>query len=157
MAETNTHPHQRWLPVRLGPADTTNISVILAIGAFIRAYDYLTGDDAWHRASRAEQASSPSLVGIEAAFPLQIWGVALALGAIIMLVGMVRRRHLPVFIGHAFLSVIYLGLFVGLMKGYVGIPQFDGIRGAVGLLVPATYCFVVSIRMGVRPLNLWKA
>lgn len=152
MPKPHARPH-RWAPVRLGAADTTVLSVALVIIGLIRAYDYLTGPDVWDD----EISHKPYLVGIEGAFPLWIWGVAILLSVAVLITGMVRRWHFWVFLGHCMLGIIYAGLTVGLFVGYMDKEALDGVRGAVAMLTPAIYCLIVAVRMGAKPLELWRA
>ena len=156
MPPTTNHPAHRWMPARFGWADTTLMSIGVCIVALVRSYDYLTGEDAWYT-SHPDAAERPaSLVGIEAAFPLWWWAMVLIVGAVLILGGMIRKRHFVVFAGHFVLGVTYVGLAVGLLDGYLDVADFDGIRGSATLVPPALYCILVSVRMGVRPPSPWK-
>lgn len=151
-----THPKapQRWRPAKLGPADTTVLSLIVGMVTLIRGYDYLTGDDVWRRAAGE---APPALVGVEGAFPLWVWGIVFTVSSLVLFVGMAKRWHFWVFLGHAVLGLFYAGLLVGLMAGYLSVPNFDGIRGAAGTAMKSAYCLIIASRMGSRPLELWKS
>lgn len=139
---------KKWEPVKLGPADTTILSIALLAAAIVRALDYSTGSDA---------IGAPGLAGIEEAFPLWAWSAALLGGCAVLASGMIARRHLQVFLGHSLFAVIYTGLFVGGSADHFSIDRLDGIRSAVSLAVPATYSTIVAIRMGVKPVDCWRS
>jgi len=156
MSLTNHPPNRQWLPVKLGPADTSIISAVVAGVALVRALDYVTGADAHRVATTRSDNGAPALVGIEGAFPLWIWAILLSVGALTLLGGMATRRHFPVWLGHTILAIVYAGLCAGLLVGYLGVPSLDGVRGAVTLLFPAVFCPLVAMRMGARPLTIWN-
>lgn len=140
----------RWSPARLLVLDVVFITAILATTAGVRAWDYLTGEDA---SARSSVPGKPSvLIGIEAAFPLMWWGLAIGVGVVLVSIGILTRSHLPVWIGHVILSALYTGLAVGLIGGYLDRPSFDGIRNGVGLLLPAALHALLWIRMGPQPV-----
>lgn len=145
----------RWRPARLRPFDVGLVTLLLIVVAAFRGLDYLTGDDS---GARSPQPGKPSaLVGIEAAAPLHLWGWLIILGVALIAVGMWRRWHFPVWVGHVVLFATYLGLCVGLLPAYLGRSDFDGIRTATGLIVPVGLHLLLWFRMGPRPVDPWRA
>jgi hypothetical protein len=141
---------RRWQPARLRRNDLTLISLLLLTTALSRGLDYLTGTDS---NARGPKPGVPSvLVGIEAAFPLHWWGAAIVIGVALLVVGMGRRWHFPVWAGHVVLSAIYAALCIGLLAGYLERPWLDGIRGATGLILPFGLHTLIWWRMGPRPV-----
>lgn len=144
----------KWRPARLRPFDILLITIALWVTATIRGLDYLTGDDAGARPPRPGQTNA--LVGIEAAFPLWLWGISMVIACTLLGLGVLRGWHAYVWWGHVLLSVIYTGLCVGLIPGYLDRSAFDGIRSASGLLLPVVVHFLIWWRMGRRPIDPWR-
>lgn len=138
---------KKWEPAKLGPADTTILSIALLAAAIVRALDYSTGSDA------IGAPGGPGSPVVE----LWAWSAALLGGCAVLASGMIARWHLPVFLGHSLFAVIYTGLFVGGSADHFSIDRLDGIRSAVSLAVPATYSTIVAIRMGVKPVDYWRS
>lgn len=88
--------------------------------ATIRGIDYATGD----RAGVTEALSV-----VEAALPLQVWGVLILTGATTFLTGAIMRKHNPIIAGSLILMATYMALAVGLFMRMVerGWP-WDGFR-----------------------------
>lgn len=139
----------RWAPARLLSADVMVMAVGLGSLAMIRGLDYSTGRDAAARAPLP--GTEPALVGIEAAFPLWIWGAAILVGATTLLVGVLFRLHFTIWLGHVILCAVYAALCVGLTFGYLDRPWLDGIRSGTGLALPALMHYLLWWRMGARP------
>ncbi|GAA0189828.1 hypothetical protein GCM10008944_01700 [Cytobacillus oceanisediminis] len=138
-----------WAPARLLSTDVAVMAVGLGSLAMIRGLDYSTGNDAMVRAPLP--GTEPALVGIEAAFPLWIWGAAILTGSTTLLGGVLLRRHFPIWLGHVILCAIYAALCVGLTVGYLDRPWLDGIRSGTGLALPALMHYLLWWRMGARP------
>jgi hypothetical protein len=144
----------RWKPARLRRFDLVVITLGLWLTATIRGLDYITGDDSGARPPKPGQTNV--LVGIEAAFPLWMWGVIILTGTALLGVGVIRSWHAYVWWGHVILAAVYLALTVGLLPGYLGREWFDGIRGASGLILPTVLHSLIWWRMGRRPVETWR-
>lgn len=144
----------RWQPARLRPVDVSLVTTLLCITAAFRGLDYLTGDDA--NARGPKPGTESALVGIEAAAPLFVWGIAIIGGVLLIIVGMRRRWHVYVWCGHVLLSAVYLALASGLLPSYLDRTWFDGIRSATGLLLPTGLHLLLWFRMGPKPIDPWR-
>lgn len=85
-----------WQPARLRRPDHQLILAWLVCSACVRGFDYLTGDDVWGARDF-----------MLAAAPEWVWGSAFVLGGAILAAGLVRRRHLLVWLGHGWLTIAY--------------------------------------------------
>lgn len=85
-----------WQPARLRRPDHQLILVWLTCAAYVRGFDYLTGDDTWGARDF-----------MLAAAPEWVWGGGFVIGAAILAGGLIRRRHLLVWLGHGWLAIAY--------------------------------------------------
>ena len=85
-----------WQPARLMRADHVLIMGWLVITAYVRGYDYLVGNDTW--------GAKDFML---AAAPEWVWGWGFLIGAAILAGGILRRRHLLVWLGHGWLCIAY--------------------------------------------------
>ena len=127
-----------WSAPRLRGRSSVTLMAVFCIAALVRAWDYATGTDG--------TAATPgsALGAIERAFPLCVWGTALAVGAALVLGGAAGRWGLAVAAGSVLLAATYFGLTVGLLVEYLGRPWFDGVRAAIGLAVPVVWHIIVA-------------
>lgn len=144
----------KWRPARLLRIDMVYISVVLLITASARGIDYCTGNDSGARSPAPGQKSI--LVGIEAAFPLWMWGVMILTASTLLGLGILRGWHAYVWVGHVLLSAFYTALCFGLLPGYLDRPWADGIRNAIGLILPAMLHYLLWWRMGPKPIDPWR-
>lgn len=143
-----------WVPARLLRLDVRVLTVVLLATATVRSFDYMTGHDA---DTRGPQPGVPNaLVGIEALFPLYVWGLLMLTSITVLAVGMVSKWHAYVWWGHVLLCALYTGLCAGLVYGYLQRDDFDGIRTGAGLALPASLHLLLFLRMGRRPANPWR-
>ncbi|MFW6776059.1 hypothetical protein ACOACO_17380 [Nocardioides sp. CPCC 205120] len=152
---------QPWQVARLTRIDVVRLTWLLFALALVRGFDYVTGDDARLAQPPPEPLGtvlgySPrsALVGVEAAFPLWIWGALILLAVSLLAVGLLGRWHRYVWLGHVVLSAAYTGLAIGLAYGYFERPWLDGIRSASGLVLPACLHTLLWWRMGPKPIDL---
>lgn len=85
-----------WQPARLRRPDYQLILAMLVCAAYVRGFDYLAGRDRW--------AARDFML---AAAPEWVWGGGFVIGAVILTSGLVRRRHLLVWLGHGWLAIAY--------------------------------------------------
>lgn len=128
----------QWAAPRLRGRSSAVLMLMFCAAALVRAADYATGVDG------IESTPNSALGVIERAFPLGVWAAALAIGAVLVLLGMLGRWAHLVAVGSALLGVVYFGLSAGLLVEYLGRPWLDGVRGAVGLAVPVVWHFIVA-------------
>lgn len=131
-----------WQPARLTKLDHTLVLWALIALPMVRAFDYSTGKN-----------FSRSLVAVEAFAPLWAWAIAFWTGALVLIAGVVTKRHLVVYLGHSILAVTYSALMVGITISAFHNPWFDGIRGGSVLLLPAALHWLIWWRMGPAPLK----
>lgn len=149
---------RRWQVATLTRIDVVRLTWLLWGLGVVRGLDYGTGADTAIAAGTPApafvgHAPVSALVGIEAAFPLWIWSILILTSSGLLLVGLVRRWHSWVWVGHVALSALYLALSLGLAYGYLDRPAFDGIRTATGLLFPASLHALLWWRMGPVPIT----
>lgn len=132
-----------WVPARLTGADLLLVVWASLFQVWIRVFDYTTGSD----------SGSRSLTLVERAFPLPVWGAAFGLGAVILLIGTLDRRHLVVWLGHFYLASAYTLLGLGILISVLMVPWANGIRGAGVLILPTIMHWVFAKRTGPKPLR----
>lgn len=132
-----------WQPARLKRVDYQVILVMLVVIAYVRGFDYLLGNDRW-------TAKDFML----AAAPEWVWGgVGFVAGAVILAAGLVRRRHLLVYVGHGWLGTAYTVNSLALALGS-NLPWLDGVRGAGSVGLVAVVHWVYCLRTGSSPLRV---
>lgn len=132
-----------WSPGRLGLVDSMCLTCVLIVLALVRSYDYLTPSG----------RPTPSLAVVEAAMPMTVWGIVFGTLAVVLVVSVLARVHAGVWIGHWALGIAYAALAVGLGSEYVTHPWFDGIRTAIGMVLPAYVHIVIGMRTGWRSMR----
>lgn len=135
----------RWHPVALRSTDVLMITYALMMATLIRAYDYGTGAEA--------EGVGPILRPAEAFMPMWAWAGAFGLGALVLAVGVVAKRHFVVWVGHGLLIFPYGGLAIGVLCGAAFAPWGDGVRAMASLGVMALLHILLWMRTGPRPLD----
>lgn len=133
-----------WRPARLRKIDHIVLTLWLIAAGWVRAGDYTFGDDAFS-ARNFMYAAAPSWV----------WGViGFGMGVAILTFGVVTKRHLLVFIGHAWVGVAYMLNALALVIATSNeLPALDGIRGAGAVSFVGMVHVLGALRMGVAPLQ----
>ena len=153
MAAPHTPPPQEpwrpgsWAQARLSRFDTTVLTVLLAVMALVRAWDYAT-PPSW---APSEAVGSISLAVVESAAPMWLWVAWLAGGGLVLAGAALTRIHVGVWAGHALLFVAYVALAAGFTIEYGGHPWADGIRAAGTIWLVAALHLLITIRTGWRP------
>jgi len=131
-----------WRPANLATVDILIIKVILAVEALSRSADYLIMVDA------------PAVMygGLETVVPVQVWAVLCFLVAVLLAFGVTVRCHFSVYAGHAVGAVVYAALTVAAVQFVFELPEPDGWRRVMPLLLIAFLHFVLALRSGPKPL-----
>lgn len=132
-----------WVPARLTGPDMLLVLYAMILTPSLRAYDYAY--------ESSETASA--LSAVERFAPLWAWSIPFGIGALLLLLGVLSRRHLVVYIGHSVLACTYTVLMVGIFAGVVGHPWLDGLRGASALLLPVALHWLCWWRTGPAPVK----
>jgi len=134
-----------WQPARLKRGDYRVLMVALVFIAYVRGLDYLIGDDVWNSRDFMLQAA-----------PEWVWGgIGFVLGATILLLGTLTRRHLLVYVGHGWLGMAY---FLNALAAILASQPwfFDGVRGGGAVGFVALLHFLQMWRTGAAPLRVDK-
>lgn len=131
-----------WEPGRFGLTDAVAVKLVLILMAANRSFDYFTPRDA-----------GPTTVTetMQTAFPLEWWGVMLAVPTLLLATGLAGRIHFAVWVGHGLLAIVYLALVTALGMVYIERPLFDGSRSVTVLLAPLVLHTLLCFRTGWRP------
>ena len=134
-----------WQPARLRRGDHLLFSIVLVVIAYLRGLDYASGEDTW--------MAKDFMV---AAAPAEVWGFGGFLaGAVALSYGMLSRRHIFVYAGHAWLALSYgLNSLAHLLVVAPDIPYFDGIRGMGATFLVALVHALGALRTGPDPLQI---
>lgn len=135
---------QSWQPARLRKGDHKVLVVWLLITAYVRGFDYLTGDDVW--------GARDFMLAFA---PEWFWGAGFLAGAVILSVGLFFRIHLVTYIGHGWLWAAYTVNSLALALA-PSLPYMNGIRGAGATGLVALLHFVYFTRTGPSPLRTDK-
>lgn len=140
-----------WQPARLRRPDYELIHVGLVCAAYLRGFDYLVGRDRW--------AARDFML---AAAPQWVWGGGFLIGAVILTSGLVRRRHLLVWLGHGWLAIAYgvNALALAFASGPVWLVLLAGAAFAIAAaallrLPPLPGTIVSTAAMGAWLLAAW--
>ena len=114
-----------------------------------RIYDYMTPP------SPGAEVATPqtSLEMAEMVYPLRVWGSFFALGAAFLIIGLIQKRHLIVWLGHATLTATYVVLFIALFISTIVYTPLDNYRVFTVLIVPLTLQNLLMMRTGPKPVN----
>lgn len=134
-----------WRPARFRRCDHIVLMVALILVALIRGLDYSFGDDIW--------AAKDFMLEVA---PAEVWGVCGFLaGALVLTIGVIRQRHLLVYIGHGWLAIAYsLNALALFLVATPNPPFFDGIRGAGATAFVALVHIISALRTGTAPLRV---
>lgn len=113
-----------------------------------RMYDYLTPNNS---TPGKERLSTLELA--ENVYPLPLWGGFIAIGVAFLLVGLIQRRHVVVWLGHATLTAVYVMLFIALFVPTVIFTPFDNWRTFTTLLLPMLIQILLLMRTGPKPVR----
>lgn len=134
-----------WRPARFRPVDYYILTGTFALGALIRGFDYAAGERVWG----ISDAMSPYL-------PHKMWGVMFLIGATLLVIGLLGRRHAFIFLGHNFLAAVYGLNALSLLLVVVTVSRFnsDGIRWVGTVMLIGLVHALLALRTGKHPIPM---
>lgn len=130
-----------WRPARITYFDFRIIVVCLIFQAYARGFDYLLeGTGGWRYFTLRQEWIADA------------WAGTFIVGALLLTIGAAFRVHTAVYLGHAWLAVVYSCLAVWLWTVNMQDGDIIGVRAASSLTIVWALHITLAIRTGPRPL-----